>query len=578
MDVMVVPVAFTAATATGTQTVTAAALGTKVPKGVWIRMVGATAGGTAAAGALMSEGAANGTAQWVHCRFSSDGEATTKAWRRYSTTRVMMAIDADGAKTGEAAFGRFVAGGMELAVTDAFPAATLAEAIFFAGDDMTFWAGSVTVGAQDVGVTVAPGFGPDAVYLASSWAAQEDTAEAHAELSRGWATADGGQYHFRNRDAGGAATSALVTRLQPRIGSSADGSGGYCSIEARDFSAAGFQLVPLSSSLNRVASLFAFAAGGHGVALSMVALPTGGAALELPVAFEAQTVLALTSSFSSQNGGQLGGDDAEGQGWYTLSSHGPFSAGGSIAAANGAATSATRQLWSTGFKAVTDAGGLYWNGTGAIDADSFNATWTAAPAAAHRMIVLAIEVGDVLGTPSEEPVADFVLTLEADEDSTSGRTVAWFDGSISNGRGEEITAWAWDFGDGTTSAEASPAHVYAEPGSYVVTLTVTTSAGSGSKTIVLALADLRPVRTPVLVGAIDPATSGGDTANAIDGDTATHTHEIAGAVLKLREMTAAEYEAFVAQEADPVYALVGLYGRQLVIKFADGTTGTVGVV
>jgi len=107
---------------------------------------------------------------------------------------------------------------------------------------------------------------------------------------------------------------------------------------------------------------------------------------------------------------------------------------------------------------------------------------------------------------------------------------------------------------------------------------VTTSAGSGSKTIVLALADLRPVRTPVLVGAIDPATSGGDTANAIDGDTATHTHEIAGAVLKLREMTAAEYEAFVAQEADPVYALVGLYGRQLVIKFADGTTGTVGVV
>jgi hypothetical protein len=236
--------------------------------------------------------------------------------------------------------------------------------------------------------------------------------------------------------------------------------------------------VPLSSSLNRVASLFAFAAGGHGVALSMVALPTGGAALELPVAFEAQTVLALTSSFSSQNGGQLGGDDAEGQGWYTLSSHGPFSAAGSIAAANGAATSATRQLWSTGF-------------TGAIDADSFNATWTAAPAAAHRMIVLAIEVGDVLGTPSEEPVADFVLTLEADEDSTSGRTVAWFDGSISNGRGEEITAWAWDFGDGTTSAEASPAHVYAEPGSYVVTLTVTTSAGSGSKTIVLALADLR---------------------------------------------------------------------------------------
>ena len=35
------------------------------------------------------------------------------------------------------------------------------------------------------------------------------------------------------------------------------------------------------------------------------------------------------------------------------------------------------------------------------------------------------------------------------------------------------TTWSWDFGDGGTSAAQNPYHVYAEPGDYTVTLTVT---------------------------------------------------------------------------------------------------------
>ncbi|MEM7130085.1 MAG: discoidin domain-containing protein [Chloroflexota bacterium] len=41
----------------------------------------------------------------------------------------------------------------------------------------------------------------------------------------------------------------------------------------------------------------------------------------------------------------------------------------------------------------------------------------------------------------------------------------------------EITSWLWDFGDGINSTEQHPQHTYAAPGTYMVTLTATTSQG-----------------------------------------------------------------------------------------------------
>jgi PKD repeat protein len=42
------------------------------------------------------------------------------------------------------------------------------------------------------------------------------------------------------------------------------------------------------------------------------------------------------------------------------------------------------------------------------------------------------------------------------------------------------TAWAWDFGDGGTSALPNPKHTFSSPGAYTVSLTVTTSVGGGT--------------------------------------------------------------------------------------------------
>ncbi len=55
-------------------------------------------------------------------------------------------------------------------------------------------------------------------------------------------------------------------------------------------------------------------------------------------------------------------------------------------------------------------------------------------------------------------------------------------------------AWSWDFGDGTTSTEAAPVHVYDAVGRYTVTLTVKDGDGGTST---LTLPDLVEVEAPV---------------------------------------------------------------------------------
>ena len=45
----------------------------------------------------------------------------------------------------------------------------------------------------------------------------------------------------------------------------------------------------------------------------------------------------------------------------------------------------------------------------------------------------------------------------------------------------KIISYLWNFGDGTTSTEANPTHVYGEKGTYTVELTVKDSRGKESK-------------------------------------------------------------------------------------------------
>ncbi|QSZ68036.1 PKD domain-containing protein [Methanofollis aquaemaris] len=71
----------------------------------------------------------------------------------------------------------------------------------------------------------------------------------------------------------------------------------------------------------------------------------------------------------------------------------------------------------------------------------------------------------VSGGPAPGPAAEF------EADMTEGEApldVTFTDLSTGN-----VTAWEWDFGDGTNSTEQDPAHTFEEAGLYTVSLTVT---------------------------------------------------------------------------------------------------------
>jgi hypothetical protein len=88
---------------------------------------------------------------------------------------------------------------------------------------------------------------------------------------------------------------------------------------------------------------------------------------------------------------------------------------------------------------------------------------------------LAVVTHAYLGDP---PVAQFRWFADG-----AGGVV--FD-DVSIDRDGRVVTWRWDFGDGTSSAEAQPTHIYPAPGDYSVTLTVTDDSGqSGASTQVV---------------------------------------------------------------------------------------------
>ncbi len=90
-------------------------------------------------------------------------------------------------------------------------------------------------------------------------------------------------------------------------------------------------------------------------------------------------------------------------------------------------------------------------------------------------LYIGIWTGLVLLAGCQGPKADFTSDVRYGK---APLTVHFTDAS--NPNGNPITAWAWTFGDGKTSAEQNPVHTYEKAGAYTVSLTVTNPDGANT--------------------------------------------------------------------------------------------------
>jgi len=115
-----------------------------------------------------------------------------------------------------------------------------------------------------------------------------------------------------------------------------------------------------------------------------------------------------------------------------------------------------------------------------------------------------------VGQPNQIPVA----AAGADPSSGTAPLQVSFSSAGSHDPDGSLTAYAWDFGDGSSSPLANPTHTYTTPGSYTATLTVTDNQGA---------TDSASVAIEV-GGAVYGAALSGDLARSLDpGETASYT-------------------------------------------------------
>lgn len=134
--------------------------------------------------------------------------------------------------------------------------------------------------------------------------------------------------------------------------------------------------------------------------------------------------------------------------------------------------------YSTGMEVWRTTDGIHWNQVGQTGfGDSNNAT----PYGPHSMVVLnsRLYVGTMHQANSGGQV--WVKTLTADFTASPVRGLPPLQVQFTNTSGGDFSTSLWDFGDGDTSTETNPQHIYTQSGRYTVTLTI----GDGLETSTL---------------------------------------------------------------------------------------------
>ncbi|MEN6443556.1 MAG: PKD domain-containing protein [Methanoregula sp.] len=111
-------------------------------------------------------------------------------------------------------------------------------------------------------------------------------------------------------------------------------------------------------------------------------------------------------------------------------------------------------------------------------------------------------------SPPVTPVASFSSSVTS---GTAPLTVRFSDTSFN-----DPTSWSWAFGDGSTSTQQNPTHIYASAGTYEVSLTASNTAGSDEQTSTIMVSALTitatatgtPLATPTFgMAAVTPSST-----------------------------------------------------------------------
>jgi len=148
------------------------------------------------------------------------------------------------------------------------------------------------------------------------------------------------------------------------------------------------------------------------------------------------------------------------------------------------------------------------------------------------------------------PTANFNFTV-------NGSTATFTNTSLGN-----ATSYLWNFGDGNTSSQVNPVHVYADPGNYDVVLTATNDCGNSTK-----------LKSVVIISSGPPTAA--FTANPSSGCaplTVNFTNSSTGAVSYSWDFPGGNPATSTAANPTVVYSTPGIYTVTLTATNANGSS------
>jgi PKD repeat protein len=169
------------------------------------------------------------------------------------------------------------------------------------------------------------------------------------------------------------------------------------------------------------------------------------------------------------------------------------------------------------------------------------------------------------GTPPPTNQPPTVTVTATPTTGTAPLNVAF----VSNARDPESQAltYSWNFGDGQSSTQASPSHIYQAPGTFTARLTVTDSAGLTASATVAINANAPGNRPPTV--SVNPSTTSGSEGMSVVFNTTASDPD--GQVVSYNWDFGDGTTATVASPTH-VYARAGVYTASVVVRDNGGAT------